>query len=970
MTDTTAPQLSLFELEHSAPFAERHIGVTSTSQQQSMLDVLGYPTLDGLIEDAVPASIREKVALALPAASSEATVAAELRELANRNRVLTSMIGLGYYDTITPAVIRRNVLENPSWYTAYTPYQPEISQGRLEALLNFQTMVEDLTGLPVAGASLLDEGTAAAEAMALAHRASRSAANTFLVDQDVLPQTRAVLQTRATPLGLTLVDHDFSQPLPEVEIFGALIQYPGASGAVRSLTPIVAAVHAKGALVAVAADLLALTLLVPPGECGADLALGSTQRFGVPLGFGGPHAGYLATRPGLERQLPGRLVGVSVDADGQPAFRLALQTREQHIRREKATSNICTAQVLLAVMASMYAVYHGPDGLRAIAGRVHRLARILARGLAESGVAVEPAAFFDTLTLGVVGRAEDIVAGALAEGINIRRIDADTVGISCDEKTGRSDLVALWQAFGSTLGYADIDRIDAELAPVLDASLERTSPFLTHPVFAAHHSETAMLRYLKSLSDRDYALDRGMIPLGSCTMKLNATTELEPISLRGFADIHPFAPEGQFDGYQQIFDDLRQWLAEITGYDAISLQPNAGSQGEFAGLLAIRDYHLASGNEHRDICLIPASAHGTNAASAVMAGMRVVVVKTGSADAAGESSGEIDLADLRAKIAEHADALAAIMLTYPSTHGVFEEHIGEVCALVHDAGGQVYVDGANLNAMVGLARPGRFGADVSHLNLHKTFCIPHGGGGPGVGPIGVRAHLAPHLPNHPLQAGAGPAGGSGANAAGPWGSASILPITWAYIRLMGPDGLTQATASAILSANYLGARLKEHYPVLFAGARGLVAHECILDLREITRTTGVTVDDVAKRLIDYGFHAPTMSFPVAGTLMVEPTESEDLAELDRFVAAMVAIRGEIDQVRAGAWPAEDNPLRNAPHTATSLVGDWSHPYERSTAVYPKGVDPRSKYWAPVRRIDGAFGDRNLVCACPPVAEYA
>ncbi len=958
---------SLAALENAAPFADRHIGVPAGPDQERMLATLGYPSLDALLADAVPATIRERLELALPPAGTETQVAAELRALAGRNSVLTSMIGLGYYDTVTPPVIRRNVLENPAWYTGYTPYQPEISQGRLEALLNFQTMVEDLTGLPVAGASMLDESTAAAEAMTLIHRASaagKAGGQLFVVDADLLPQTLDVVQTRAIPLGFEVVEHDMSLPLPEGGVFGVLVQYPGASGAVRDLAPIVAAAHDRGALVAVAADLLALTLITPPGELGADVAVGTTQRFGVPLGFGGPHAGYLATRSGLERQLPGRLVGVSLDADGNPAYRLALQTREQHIRREKATSNICTAQVLLAVMASMYAVYHGPQGLTDIARRVHRLTRILAAGLSGAGVDVVPGAFFDTITVSAPDRAAAIVDAALDQGINLRGIDGDTLGISLDEVTTRDHLVGVWKAFGISLGSDDIDRLDAGLEDSPLAAHARTSPFLTHPVFSAHHSETAMLRYLRSLADKDYALDRGMIPLGSCTMKLNATTEMEPISLPGFSSLHPFAPAGQFDGYRQLFADLQSWLADITGYDAVSLQPNAGSQGEFAGLLAIREYHLAHGNSHRRVCLIPASAHGTNAASAVLAGMKVVVVKTGG------EQGEIDLDDLHAKIAEHADDLAAIMVTYPSTHGVFEEHIRDVCAAVHDAGGQVYIDGANLNAMVGLARPGRFGADVSHLNLHKTFCIPHGGGGPGVGPIGVRAHLAPYLPNHPLAPDAGPETGSGAVSGAPWGSASILPITWAYLRLMGPAGLVRATGTAILSANYIARRLHEHFPVLYTGGSGLVAHECILDLRGITAATGVTVDDVAKRLIDYGFHAPTMSFPVAGTLMVEPTESEDLGEVDRFIDAMIAIRAEIDRVAAGEWSAADSPLRGAPHTAASLVGEWSAAYSRTEAVYPSGVSRTGKFWAPVRRIDGAFGDRNLVCSCPPVSEYA
>ena len=954
--------MSLFDLEHDDAFASRHIGVVDPADTQQMLDAIGFSSLEELLDAAVPESIRDRRALGLPPATSEAEVAGELRELAGRNRVLSSMIGLGYYGTITPAVIRRNVLENPAWYTAYTPYQPEISQGRLEALLNFQTVIEDLTALPVANASLLDESTAAAEAMTLMHRTARQG-DTLVVDADVLPQTLDVVQTRARPLGLQVVTHDLDDPLPDGDVFGVLVQYPGASGRVRDLAPIVTAAHDRGALVTVAADLLGLALLVPPGEVGADIAVGTSQRFGVPLGFGGPHAGYMAIRSGLERQLPGRLVGVSIDADGQPAYRLALQTREQHIRRERATSNICTAQVLLAVIAGMYAVYHGADGIRRIAQRAHRMAAILAAGLLENGIEVSSAPFFDTLNARVPGAAADVVAAALVEGINLRLVDADTVGIACDETTHRNNLVAVWRAFRLTIGYHDIDRLDESTSDGLPV-VRRTSPYLTHPVFSAHRSETEMLRYLRRLADKDYALDRGMIPLGSCTMKLNATTELEPITLPGFADVHPFVPEGQYDGYRHIINDLEHWLAEITGYDAVSLQPNAGSQGEFAGLLAIRGYHRARGQEHRDVCLIPASAHGTNAASAVMAGMRVVVVKT-----AGEA-GEIDFDDLRAKIATHADALAAVMVTYPSTHGVFEANIAELCALVHEAGGQVYVDGANLNAMVGLARPGQFGADVSHLNLHKTFCIPHGGGGPGVGPIGVRAHLAPYLPNHPLRADAGPASAAGSIAAAPWGSASILPITWAYLRLMGPIGLTRATGVAILSANYLAKRLAAHYAVLYTGAQGLVAHECILDLRQITRDTGITVEDVAKRLIDYGFHAPTMSFPVAGTLMVEPTESESLVELDRFVAAMIAIKGEIAKVASGDWPREENPLVNAPHTAWCLTEKWAHPYTLAEAAYPDGVDSAAKYWPPVRRIDGAYGDRNLVCACPPVADYA
>ncbi|MDQ1738566.1 MAG: glycine dehydrogenase [Pseudonocardiales bacterium] len=957
MDNAAVPQLT--------PFSARHIGVAEPADQAVMLKALGFSTLDELLAAAIPQSIRTKLALALPPASSEAEVAAELRALAARNIPRTSMIGLGYYDTITPPVIRRNVLESPAWYTAYTPYQPEISQGRLEALLNFQTMVGDLTGLPTAGASLLDEATAAAEAMALAHRTSATAkkgADVFLIDADVLPQTVEVVRTRASALGLRVLVAELADGAPaelaDGAVFGMLLQYPGASGAVRDLRALIAEAHDAGAVAAVAADLLALTLLTSPGELGADIAVGTSQRFGVPLGFGGPHAGYLSIRAGLERQLPGRLVGVSVDAEGQPAYRLALQTREQHIRREKATSNICTAQVLLAVMASMYAVYHGPAGLRAIAANVHARAARLAAGLRAGGVEVLTESFFDTLTVRVPGRAAEVLAAADERGINLRLIDADRLGIACDEATTDVVLADVLAAFGVAAPLPD------GAPAALPADLRRQSGYLSHPVFNSHHSETAMLRYLRRLADRDYALDRGMIPLGSCTMKLNGTTEMEPVTNPGFADIHPFAPQGQFDGYAALIADLQNWLTEITGYDAVSLQPNAGAQGEFAGLLAIHSYHQSRGDTGRNVCLIPASAHGTNAASAVLAGMKVVVVATSG------DEGEVDLDDLKAKIAQHADKLAAIMVTYPSTHGVFEDHIGEVCELVHAAGGQVYVDGANLNAMVGLARPGKFGADVSHLNLHKTFCIPHGGGGPGVGPVAVREHLAPFLPNHPLQPLAGPETGPGAIAAAPWGSASILPITWAYLRLMGPDGLVAATATAILSANYIAARLNEHYPVLYTGARGLVAHECILDLRQITKETGVTVDDVAKRLIDYGFHAPTMSFPVAGTLMVEPTESEDLGEIDRFIDAMIAIRAEIEQLRTGSWSAQDNPLRNAPHTARCLVEEWTHPYTREQAVYPAGVDPMSKYWAPVRRIDGAYGDRNLVCSCPPVADYA
>ncbi|MEV0594972.1 aminomethyl-transferring glycine dehydrogenase [Nonomuraea cavernae] len=944
------------------PFSTRHIG-PSESEQQRMLETVGFESVADLVAVAVPEGIRTKDRLTLPAAASEHEAIAELRALAGRNRVQTSMIGLGYHDTITPAVIRRNLLENPGWYTAYTPYQPEISQGRLEALLNFQTVVTDLTGLDVAGASLLDEATAAAEAMTLARRAGRSKSAVFVVDADALPQTKAVLATRAEPLGITLVEHSLDGDLPEC--FGVLVQYPGASGRARDFRSVAAAAHDSGALVVAAADLLALTLLAAPGELGADIAIGSSQRFGVPFGFGGPHAAYMSVREGLQRQMPGRLVGVSIDADGDPAYRLALQTREQHIRREKATSNICTAQVLLAVIAGMYAVYHGPDGLRRIASRVHRHAAVLAEGLRRAGVEVVHDEFFDTVLARVPGRAADVVREAAERGVNLWRADADHVSAACDEKTTTAELEHVLAAFGQVLGHqavtrSELDRLAADAGfDRLPGTLARESGYLSHPVFHSHRSETAMLRYLRRLQDKDIALDRSMIPLGSCTMKLNATTEMEPITWPEFAAIHPYAPEEQAAGYRELIETLEGWLAELTGYDAVSIQPNAGSQGEFAGLLAIRAYHRAGGDTGRDVCLIPSSAHGTNAASAVMAGMRVVVV-------ACDSDGNIDLPDLDAKIAKHGAELAAIMVTYPSTHGVYEETITEICAKVHDAGGQVYVDGANLNALVGLAKPGQFGADVSHLNLHKTFCIPHGGGGPGVGPVAVRGHLAAYLPGHPLRDGSpvGPV------SAAPYGSAGILPISWAYIRMMGGDGLTAATEQAILSANYLARRLAPHYPVLYTGRGGLVAHECIVDLRPITKETGVTVDDVAKRLIDYGFHAPTMSFPVAGTLMIEPTESEDLAELDRFADAMIAIRGEIARVASGDYDRTDNPLRNAPHTAEAVTSDtWAHPYSRAEAAYPLPSLRDGKYWVPVRRIDQAYGDRNLVCSCPPLEAY-
>jgi glycine dehydrogenase len=957
-------RLPLAALEQGTAFADRHIG-PRPEELSRMLDVIGVGSLDELADKAIPASIRDAgLSMGLPSPAGEAQALDELRALAATNRPMVQMIGLGYHAVVTPPVIRRNVLESPAWYTAYTPYQPEISQGRLEALLNFQTMIADLTGLPIANASMLDEATAAAEAMTLVRRAGKSKSARFVVDEDTLPQTIEVVRTRAEPLDIELVLADLSQGIEGLglggDFFGILLSYPGASGAVRDHARVIEEAHARGASVVVAADPLALTLLRAPGEIGADVVIGSTQRFGVPMGFGGPHAAYMAVRKGFERQLPGRLVGVSVDADGTKAYRLALQTREQHIRREKATSNICTAQVLLAVIASMYAVYHGPEGLRAIATRAHRMATVLASGLMEGGVDVLHGEFFDTVTAVVPGRATSIVDAARDLGVNLRRVDDDHVGISCDERTTREHLSLVWKAFG--VAVSDVDSLDADTADGVPPELARTTEYLTHPVFHAHRSETALLRYLRALSDKDVALDRSMIPLGSCTMKLNATAEMEPITWPEFADLHPFAPAEDAAGLMRIISDLEGWLAGITGYDAVSLQPNAGSQGEFAGLLAIRAYHRDRGEGARDVCLIPASAHGTNAASAVMAGMRVAVVRC-------DERGNVDVDHLRSSVEEHRDDLAAIMITYPSTHGVYEDTVREVCGLVHDAGGQVYVDGANLNALIGLAQYGKFGADVSHLNLHKTFCIPHGGGGPGVGPIGVRSHLAPFLPNHPLQPLAGPSTGVGPISAAPWGSASILPISWAYVRMMGAEGLRRATLTAVAAANYVARRLDGYYPVLYAGHEGLVAHECILDLRGITKQTGVTVDDVAKRLADYGLHAPTMSFPVAGTLMVEPTESEDLAELDRFCDAMIAIRGEIDQVSAGVWSVVDSPLRNAPHTARCVAGEWKRPYSREVAVFPGG-SVGNKIWPPVRRIDGAAGDRNLVCSCPPIEAFA
>ncbi|HEX4163346.1 MAG TPA: aminomethyl-transferring glycine dehydrogenase, partial [Acidimicrobiales bacterium] len=887
-------------LEPFENFLHRHVG-TSEEDQAVMLKALGYPGLEALIDAAVPGSVRDLDQAGLPPATSEQEVLSELRRLASSNVAAEAMIGLGYSGTVTPGVIRRNVLESPAWYTAYTPYQPEISQGRLEALLNFQTMVSDLTGLDTANASLLDEGTAVAEAVTLMRRRTECSSNRVVVDADCHPQTIAVLETRVAQLGIDLAVADLDAGLPEGDYFGIVQQYPGSSGAVRDFAEVTEVAHARGALVAVAADLLALTLLRPPGEWGADVVVGSAQRFGVPLWYGGPHAAFMAVKAGLERDLPGRLVGLSIDAEERPAYRLALQTREQHIRREKATSNICTAQVLLAVVAGMYAVYHGPDGLRGIAQRVHRRTATIARGLENAGFALEHQSYFDTIVVRTAGRASEIVAAARQRGVLLRMVDGDHVGISCGETTTQEHVAAVLEAFGAqTDGAAKVD--------ALPESLRRRTPILGHPVFSEHHSETSMLRYLRTLADRDFALDRGMIPLGSCTMKLNATTEMEPIGLPGLANIHPFAPADTTPGYRSLIEELEQWLADLTGYAKVSVQPNAGSQGELAGLMAIHAYHRARNDPQRDVCLIPSSAHGTNAASAVMAGMRVVVV-------ASKEDGTVDLDHLHAKCQEHADALAAIMVTYPSTHGVYEEGIRDMCALVHEYGGQVYIDGANLNALLGLAKPGRFGGDVSHLNLHKTFCIPHGGGGPGVGPVAVASHLVPYLPSHPMHPDPDRRSGIGPVSAAPYGSAGILAISWAYIRLLSAAGLAHATKSAVLAANYVAARLGPSFPVLYTGKHGLVAHECILDLRPLTKATGVTIDDVAKRLIDYGFHAPTVSFPVAGTLMVEPTESEDLAELDRFCDAMIAIRAEIEDVASGRWSVEESPLRGAPHTA-------------------------------------------------------
>ena len=930
----------------------RHIG-PSPAEMTEMLKVIGYHSLDEMIDATVPGTIRQKVPLTWGAAMTEREALDKLRETANKNKVLTSLLGQGYYGTITPPVIQRNILENPAWYTAYTPYQPEISQGRLEALLNYQTMVTDLTGLDVANASLLDEATAAAEAMALCQRSAKTKATGFFVDKDCHPQTIAVIQTRAEPLGWTVTVGDPFTDLDPTEVFGAIFQYPGTHGHVRDFSGLIARLHQNGALAAVAADILALLLLKSPGEMGADIAIGSTQRFGVPMGYGGPHAAYMAVKDAIKRSMPGRLVGVSVDARGNRAYRLSLQTREQHIRREKATSNICTAQVLLAVMASMYAVFHGPQGLKAIAQQVHQKTVILAKGLEKLGYTIEPESFFDTITVEVGHMQGLVMRAAVAEGVNLRKVGETKVGIALDERTRPAVLEAVWRAFG---GSFKVEDFSAEYR--LPTDLLRTSAYLTHPIFHMNRAESEMTRYIRRLSDRDLALDRAMIPLGSCTMKLNATAEMLPITWPEFSDIHPFVPADQALGYKEMIDDLSEKLCAVTGYDAISMQPNSGAQGEYAGLLTIRAYHLARGDAHRTVCLIPTSAHGTNPASAQMVGMTVVPVKS-------KENGDVDLDDFRAKAEQHADNLSCCMITYPSTHGVFEETVREICEITHQFGGQVYLDGANMNAMVGVSRPGDIGSDVSHLNLHKTFCIPHGGGGPGMGPIGVKAHLAPFLPGHVVTDGR-----PGAVSAGPYGSPSILPISWSYCLMMGGEGLTQATKVAILNANYIAARLKGAYDVLYTSASGRVAHECIIDTRPLQASAGVTVDDVAKRLIDCGFHAPTMSWPVAGTLMIEPTESETKAEIDRFCDAMLAIREEARDIEEGRMDKANNPLKNAPHTVEDLVGQWDRPYSREQACYPPGAFRVDKYWSSVNRVDNVYGDRNLVCTCPPMEAYA
>ena len=929
----------------------RHIG-PSPEEMDEMLKVVGADSLDALIDETVPKAIRQDKPLDFGKPKSERELLHSMRETSSKNKVLVSLIGQGYHGTVTPPAIQRNILENPAWYTSYTPYQPEISQGRLEALLNFQTMVSDLTGLEIANASLLDEATACAEAMTMAQRVSKSKAKAFFVDRDCHPQNIAVIKTRAEPLGIEVIVGN-PDKMDASQVFGAIFQYPGTYGHVRDFSEQIAALHEQNGIGVVSADPLSLTLLKEPGAMGADIAVGSTQRFGVPMGYGGPHAAYMACRESMKRAMPGRIVGVSVDSHGNRAYRLALQTREQHIRREKATSNVCTAQALLAVMASMYAVFHGPKGLKAIAQRIHRKTVRLARGLEENGFKVDPKSFFDTITVDVGPLQAAVMKSAVDEGINLRRVGETRVGITIDEATRPESVEGVWRAFG-------IERKDDDFDPeyrVPEAML-RKSEYLTHPIFHMNRAETEMMRYMRRLADRDLALDRAMIPLGSCTMKLNSAAEMMPISWREFADLHPYCPDNQALGYKELIDDLNAKLCEITGYDAISMQPNSGAQGEYAGLLTIAAYHRANGEGHRNVCLIPMSAHGTNPASAQMVGWKVVVVKSGA-------TGDIDIEDFRAKAEEHAENLAGCMITYPSTHGVFEENVRDVCQIVHDHGGQVYIDGANLNAMVGLARPGDVGGDVSHLNLHKTFCIPHGGGGPGMGPIGVKAHLAEHLPGHPATGGA-----EGPVSAAPFGSPSILPISWAYIQMMGGAGLTQATRVAILNANYIAKRLEGAYDVLYKGSQGRVAHECIIDTRPFADSVHVTVDDIAKRLIDNGFHAPTMSWPVAGTLMVEPTESETKAELDRFCDAMLAIRDEIRDIEDGKIDGENNPLKNAPHTMEDLVKEWDRPYSREQACFPPGAFRVDKYWPPVNRVDNVYGDRHLVCTCPPMEEYA
>jgi glycine dehydrogenase len=954
---------SLGALENASEFLPRHIGIDAADEAH-MLSAIGEASRRALIESIVPPSIARSQGMRLPAPVTEARALAELKAIASKNQVAKSFIGQGYYGTHTPGVILRNILENPAWYTAYTPYQAEISQGRMEALVNFQTMVCDLTGMPIANASMLDEATAAAEAMTLAKRSVKSKSQRFVVAADTHPQTIEVIQTRARPLGIEVVVTPAAEWAAALrgDYFAALVQYPASSGALPDLRGHADLVHTRQAALIAAADLLALTLLTPPGEWGADIVVGTTQRLGMPMGAGGPHAAYMACRDEFKRSLPGRLVGVSIDAHGNPAYRLALQTREQHIRREKATSNICTAQVLPAVVASMYAVYHGPQGLKRIAQRIASYTAILAQGLQTLGYTLAHSTAFDTLTVPTGADTQALADKAEAMGLNLRKLSANSLAIALDETTTREDLALLWKVFaqnGQTLPA--VEAFEKGLAALIPPALERSSAYLTHPVFNTHHSETGMLRYIRQLSDKDLALDRSMIPLGSCTMKLNATSEMIPITWPEFAQVHPFAPADQLQGYRLLDEQLRAWLCEATGYAGISLQPNAGSQGEYAGLLAIKAYHEARGEGHRNICLIPSSAHGTNPASAQMVGMQVVVT-------ACDAQGNVDMDDLRAKCEQHSAQLAAIMITYPSTHGVFETRVKELCALVHQHGGRVYVDGANMNALVGVAAPGEFGGDVSHLNLHKTFCIPHGGGGPGVGPVCVVQDLVPYLPGH---ATAGVAGGVGAVSAAPLGNAAVLPISWMYIRMMGAEGLQQATETAILSANYISARLQGHYNTLYASENGHVAHECILDLRPLKDSSGVTAEDVAKRLVDYGFHAPTLSFPVAGTLMVEPTESETLAELDRFIDAMIAIREEIRQIENGAWPQDSNPLKNAPHTAESLLKDaWPHAYPRDLAAYPVASLRQNKYWSPVGRVDNVWGDRNLSCSCIPVSDYA